>query len=201
MSGLLTLRLAYLTDAESVSDTNSNVCDLSLIPTENYARAQSLCARLRALRCSSDISNLEETAQNAADTLPDDSYLRENLSIVQLKLHKWQPALANLFEAIRLNPTDSRHRYLFSFALNANSRPEEAKEQLRYGYSLDPEGWNKITRYFESRSLSPCPGVPVPQQPPGPYAVSIGEPRNTGSDVGREQRRTPRTSKKHIGLH
>jgi len=61
---------------------------------------------------------------------------------VQLKLRSAKEALPTLRDAVR---RESRETSLsiVELALNGTNLPEEAREQLEYGQSIDPEEWRK----------------------------------------------------------
>jgi tetratricopeptide (TPR) repeat protein len=151
----LALELAFL----KVKDVD--VCQLVPGTSRNSARAESMCAKLQALSCKGTPDQLSK-ATRSAEAVPDDAFLRANLGIVQLKLRDAvaqkdpNDALLTLQDAVRLNPRDPELRYLLSFALNSSKRPQEAKEQLDYGRSLDPQGWLRIRDSIDVLSLSPC---------------------------------------------
>jgi tetratricopeptide (TPR) repeat protein len=149
----VSLQIAFLTNVLPVGKTN--LCRASYLQGKDLARAGSLCAKLEALSCEDDPSLLKK-AQEAADSLPEDAFLRANLGIVQLKLRSAKEALPTLRDAVRRDPRETSLRYLLSFALNGTNLPEEAREQLEYGQSLDPEEWRNVSHFLDGVPLGRC---------------------------------------------
>jgi tetratricopeptide (TPR) repeat protein len=184
------LYLAYLTgEKKKIDEVVGRLCDVPL--TRDSARTYSLCARLQFSRlCSQQQEQLEKTAGaakrqellqkailaakgkeflekavRAANALPDDSFLRANVAIIQLKLAKFDEAVTTLRRAVQLNPVEPRLRYLLKIALNGNDRFQEARDQAEYGYLLDPEVWLS-GEYFKSIDASICPEAKTFVAPP-----------------------------------
>jgi tetratricopeptide (TPR) repeat protein len=123
------------------ADKNRNLCK------SEDPHAKSLCARLQlASECTNAVHQVREAAK-AANNVPDDYFIRRNLGLVQWKTGDIRGALVSFQESVLLNPNDPSLRYLLGAALNANNRPQEARNQLEYGRLLDPSGW-KTGKYF-----------------------------------------------------
>jgi len=119
-------------------------------------RVQSLCARLNSFSCeNADV--YAEQALEAANGLPEDYFVRENLGIARFKAGMYKEALSSFRTAVRLRPNEPELRYMLAFALQENDRPQEARDQLRYGQLLDPRGWRP--QLYQS-FLQRCPKVP-----------------------------------------
>jgi tetratricopeptide (TPR) repeat protein len=174
---LLALRLAFITAeasgtkrtqmADDQARANSMLPNLSTVAnvacSEQHfdlwycSLVRSLRAKVLSLTCNVTQDQFGE-AKQAATAFPDDAYLRTNLGFVQLKLGYVDEALTSFQEAVRIYPDDPYIRYLLSIALGSANRPEEARDQLSYGRSLDVEGWINVTQFLE-HSLSTCPNI------------------------------------------
>jgi tetratricopeptide (TPR) repeat protein len=123
---------------------------------QDEPRVRSLCARLNSFSCGNGDVYASQ-ALEAANGMPEDYFVRENLGIARFKAGRYREALSSFQNAVRLRPSDPELRYMLAFALQENDRPQEARDQLRYGQLLDPKGWRP--QLYQS-FLQRCPKVP-----------------------------------------
>ena len=118
---------------------------LSLNPDDGTVR--SYRAKIRAMSTQVKDDSLAATLMEAVDAVrmkPREAGRQEALGAAQLRLGDFTGALDSYRKAASLGPDDPAIHYSLGFTLMEMGRVEPARDEWRYGESLNPERWKYI---------------------------------------------------------